>query len=463
MFLCYILHQAAFKPLGKVFYFIILFIYFCLYKICRRYNYSPPLFISNNILVMNNYQHPEEHTDVLVIGAGPSGTVAASILRNAGYRVKIVEKQLFPRFVIGESLLPRCMDNLEYAGLLEAVKEGGFQKKFGAKFVRNGEACDFDFSEQYTKGWNWTWQVPRAQFDHLLAKETEKKGVTLEYEAEVVAVSFGEDGSSATTVRRKNGSRYTIAAKFMIDASGYGRVLPRLLDLNKPSDFPLRASFFCHMQDNKRPEGIDGNRITIVIYTQDVWIWIIPFSSGITSVGVVGTPETINRYEGTPDEQYQQWLNEVPELKNRFAGSERQFEPRKITGYSASVKQLWGKGYVLTGNSTEFLDPVFSSGVTLATESGATAAKLAVRQLGGETIDWEQEYAAYMKHGVDVFRTFVTTWYDGSLPKIFFSHESNPEIKRQMCSVLAGYVWDMNNPVVRKHERAVKALAQILN
>ncbi|WP_224995964.1 NAD(P)/FAD-dependent oxidoreductase [Cesiribacter sp. SM1] len=412
---------------------------------------------------MNTTQLTGEHRDVLVIGAGPSGTVAASILKNAGYNVKIVEKQLFPRFVIGESLLPRCMDNLEYAGLLKAVEQGGFQQKFGAKFVKNGETCDFDFSEQYTKGWNWTWQVPRAQFDHLLAKETEKKGVPVAYEEEVVGVDFRNDGSSTTTVRKKDGTEYTINARFMIDASGYGRVLPRLLDLDKPSNFPVRASFFCHLQDNQRPQGIDGNRITIVIYSQDVWIWIIPFSSGITSVGVVGAPETINRFEGSPEEQYQQWLNDVPELKDRFAGSERQFEPRKITGYSASVKQLWGRGFVLTGNSTEFLDPVFSSGVTLATESGAVAARLAVRQLGGETVDWEKEYADYMKHGVDVFRTFVTTWYDGSLPRIFFSKESNPDIKRQMCSVLAGYVWDMNNPIVRKHERAVKALAQILS
>ncbi|MBW3546071.1 MAG: tryptophan 7-halogenase, partial [Bacteroidetes bacterium] len=309
---------------------------------------------------MNQTPLPDEQVDVLVIGAGPSGTVAASILKNEGFQTKIIEKQLFPRFVIGESLLPRCMDNLAAAGLLQAVEKGGFQQKFGAKFVRNGETCDFDFSEQFTKGWDWTWQVPRAEFDLLLARETEKKGVPIDFESEVVGVAFNEDGSSLTTVRRKDGTAYIVQARFMIDASGYGRVLPRLLDLDKPSNFPVRASFFCHLQDNDRPEGLDGNRITIVVYNQDVWIWIIPFSSGVTSVGVVGSPEIINRFEGTPEDQYQQWLQDVPELKERFAGSTRLFEPRKITGYSSSVKQLYGKGYVLTGNSTEFLDPVFS-------------------------------------------------------------------------------------------------------
>src|SRR6187402_3573336 len=102
-----------------------------------------------------------EQVDVLVIGAGPSGTVAASIIKKAGFSVKIVEKMKFPRFVIGESLLPRCMEALEEAGFLDAVKAKGFQEKFGAKFVKDGKVCDFSFADQYTKGYNSTWQVPR--------------------------------------------------------------------------------------------------------------------------------------------------------------------------------------------------------------------------------------------------------------------------------------------------------------
>ena len=106
-----------------------------------------------------------EKVDVLVIGAGPSGTVAASIINKAGFKVKIVEKMKFPRFVIGESLLPRCMEALEEAGFLDAVKDKGFQEKFGAKFVRDGKVCDYFFADQFTPGWNWTWQVPRGEFD----------------------------------------------------------------------------------------------------------------------------------------------------------------------------------------------------------------------------------------------------------------------------------------------------------
>ena len=228
--------------------------------------------------------------DVLVIGAGPAGSIAASIVNKAGYKVQIVEKEKFPRFVIGESLLPRVMDHLEEAGLLEAVKKAGFQEKFGAKFVRGDEICDFNFKDQFSKGWNWTWQVPRAQFDKILAETTAANGVTLEQETAVKDIKFtGTD--SVTTVVDKDGNERQIEAKFIIDASGYGRVIPRMFGLDKPSNFEPRKTHFVHFKDLKRPDGIDGNRITVVVHQPRTWIWIIPFSNGITSVGFVADPE----------------------------------------------------------------------------------------------------------------------------------------------------------------------------
>src|SRR3977135_1112416 len=109
-----------------------------------------------------------DQVDVLVIGAGPAGSVAASMIHQAGYSVRVVEREKFPRFVIGESLLPRCMEVLEEAGLLDAVKAKKFQEKFGAKFMKGDDVSDFNFREQFTNGWSWTWQVPRAEFDDAL-------------------------------------------------------------------------------------------------------------------------------------------------------------------------------------------------------------------------------------------------------------------------------------------------------
>jgi flavin-dependent dehydrogenase len=410
---------------------------------------------------MSDFKNQE--VDILVIGAGPSGTVSASILNKKGYKVKIVEKQLFPRFVIGESLLPRCMDNLDKAGFIEVINEAGFQKKFGAKFLDGvKETSDFDFSVQFTKGWTWTWQVQRAKFDQLLAQEVEKRGVEVEYESAVTAVKFADDGSSISTITRKDGSTYTIDAKFIVDGSGYGRVLPRLLELDKPSDFPARTSLFCHVKPKMVFDEKEKNQILIIVYTNAIWAWVIPFADGTSSIGVVGDIEGINRFEGSQEQRMRQWIQEVPSFKERFTDCELIFEPKTITGYASAVSKHFGNNFVLTGNSAEFIDPVFSSGVTFATESGALAAELIDKQLSGMPVDWQVEYTNYIQRGVDVFKTFVTSWYDGSLQKIFFSDQSNPVMREQICSILAGYVWDRDNPFVKKHKRAIQALAAVL-
>src|SRR6478752_4142293 len=207
-----------------------------------------------------------ENVDVLVIGAGPAGCIASSILNKEGFKVKIVEREKFPRFVIGESLLPRVMDHLEAAGLLDAVKAAGFQQKNGAKFVRGKEICDFNFSEQFTDGWTWTWQVPRAQFDKVLADQTAKNGVDVDFETAVTHIEFNGT-NSITTVKTKEGAEKKIAAKFIVDASGYGRVIPRMFNLDKPSNFESRKTHFTHFKDPKRPGAeVDGNRITVVVH-----------------------------------------------------------------------------------------------------------------------------------------------------------------------------------------------------
>ncbi|PIQ14470.1 MAG: pyridine nucleotide-disulfide oxidoreductase, partial [Flavobacteriales bacterium CG18_big_fil_WC_8_21_14_2_50_32_9] len=133
-----------------------------------------------------------------------------------------------------------------------------------------------------------------------------------------------------------------------------------------------------------------------------------------------------------------------------------------ILGYSIGVKQMYGNGYVLCGNSTEFLDPVFSSGVTLATYSGLLAAKLTYQQLSGKQVDWETDYENEVKKGVNVFRNYVQGWYNGDLQTIFFADEINPEIKKQICSVLAGYVWDTTNPFIKKHKTILPTLAKVV-
>jgi len=404
-----------------------------------------------------------EKFDVLVIGAGPSGTVAASVINQAGFKVKIVEKEKFPRFVIGESLLPKCMEPLEAAGFLPVLKEQGYQEKFGAKFTDpQKRIMDFNFSDQFTKGWSWTWQVPRAHFDNVLSTEVQRMGVEVEFETAVTGIQF-EGTNSTTTVVDKNGKEKKIEARFIVDGSGYGRVIPRLFNLDKPSDLPPRKTLFTHIRDTRRNNYVEPNRILIVDHQPGVWAWCIPFSNGITSCGFVSEPGFFEPFKGSPEKQLRDIIASNWSIAERFQDCEFLFEPRTLQAWSMSTNRFFGDGFVLTGNVTEFLDPVFSSGVTLATTSSHIASTLVVRQLQGEIVDWQKEYTDVMMQGVNTFRSYVMAWYDGSLQKIFFAEERNQEVIRQICSVLAGYVWDLENPYVKNHSTYLKRMVRLIN
>ncbi|MBX2951372.1 MAG: tryptophan 7-halogenase [Leadbetterella sp.] len=403
----------------------------------------------------------KEEVDVLVIGAGPSGCVASAYLFNHGAKVKVVEKSKFPRFVIGESFLPRSMEHYEEAGLLEALKARNFEIKAGARFIRGEQICNFDFSDKFGTGWDWTWQAPRADFDNTLAQEVIRKGVDLEFETEVLDVQF--DGTdSVTTVRNKEGETSEIKAKFIIDSSGYGRVLPRLLGLDRPSNVTNNSAIFTHVKDESRVGGEEGTIITFDILETQVWFWVIPFSNGNTSLGIVGPTSYINSLGDDTDAALREAIRRSDYYKDRYLDTEFIFKPHKIQDYSCKVSQICGPGYTLTGNSAEFLDPVFSSGVCFATESGLLSAKLFLKEQSGEKVDWQKEYSDYIRRGVSVFTTYVMEWYTGNLQTLFFHQPENPDVKRKICAVLAGYVWNQENPFVLKHDRVIRNMAYML-
>lgn len=402
--------------------------------------------------------------DVLVIGAGPSGIVSSTYLNNQDVDVLVVEKAKFPRPVIGESFIPRVMDHFDEVGLIPAIEEAGFEKKWGARFIDKEKVCVFDFSDKFGEGWNWTYQVPRADFDLVIANEAQKKGVNIEFESEVTAVKF-ENDNSLVTIKDKDGNAREITAKHIIDSSGFGRVLPKLLDLDAPASVSGNSSIFTHTKDINRPNGQEGTLITFDILETEVWLWVIPFSNGVTSIGVVGPTEYIENLssEGDAEEAIRKAISLSDFYRKRFEHNSFLFKPVFLKNYSCSVSKLYGKGFVLTGNSSSFLDPVFSSGVAFATESGILAAKLITRQLNGEHVDWEKEYAEYIEKGVEVFSTYVKEWYTGNLQKIFFHEPANLDVKRKICAVLAGYVWNEENPFVRKHHRVLSNMAYTID
>lgn len=386
------------------------------------------------------------------------------MLRQRGYDVVIVEKQRFPRFSIGESLLPQCMAFIEEAGMLPAIVEEGFQFKNGAAFARGERRTEFDFRDKFTPGWGTTYQVQRARFDEVLALEAQKQGADLRFEHEVLAADFSGD-KPRLQIGPVGGDAYTITCDFVLDASGYGRVLARLLDLEYPSNFPVRGALFTHITDHipLSSTAFDRQKIRISVHPehQDVWYWTIPFSNGRCSQGVVARADFLSQFEGDDTQRLRHLVAQEPGLAQLFTNAEWDTPARSIIGYSANVKSLHGKGYALLGNAGEFLDPVFSSGVTIALRSAHLAARCLERQLQGQSVDWDSDYAVPLKRGVDTFRVFVEGWYSGEFQDVIFHPKPAPEVKRMVSAILAGYAWDTGNPFVAQPKRRLSTLAQL--
>lgn len=402
-------------------------------------------------------------SEVLIIGAGPSGSLAATQLRRRGHDVLVLEKQLFPRFSIGESLLAQSLQLIDEAGLLEAVQTAGFQYKNGAAFAHNGKYTDYNFAQKFSPGPGSTFQVPRADFDHLLIQEAEKLGAEVRYQSEIVSADF----SAATPLlvsRDAAGNTEEHRPRFVLDASGFARTLPRLLQLETPSTQSLRTALYTQVWDRIPSGAFDRQKILVSIHPQhrDVWYWLIPFSNGKCSMGVVGTAEFMAARGGSNDERLWALQFEVPQLKELLKDATQVFPAGELRGYSANVSRMSGPGYALLGNAAEFLDPVR---VTIAMKSAQLASALVSRQLHGETVDWHGEFEEPLRYGVETFRAFVDTWYDGRLQDIFFHEKPDPKIKRMICSVLAGYAWDRNNPytgpnALRRLDTLARAIRQ---
>ena len=407
-----------------------------------------------------------EQRDIVIIGAGPSGSIASALLQRRGWDVLVLEAQQFPRFSVGESLLAHCLDFVAEAGMMAAVDAAGFQYKNGAAFIRGTDYGEFDFSDKFTPGRDSTFQVQRAAFDKLLADEAQKQGVEIRYEVRVASVDITSvsAGVPRPRVRAQDAGReYDVEARFVLDASGFGRTLPKLLQLETPSTFPVRNAVFTHVADHAPAGSFDRNKIQVVIHPRhrEVWYWLIPFANGRCSLGCVARGEFFDAYPTDLDRRLRQVVAEEPFLARVLADADWDTPVRGLSGYAANVNSMHGPGFALLGNAAEFLDPVFSSGITIAMRSASMAADVLDRQLRGAAVDWQSQFEVPLRKGVDTFRAYVRAWYDGRFQDIMFSKTQPPEIRRMICSILAGYAWDQANPFVAEPERRLDMVAKL--
>jgi flavin-dependent dehydrogenase len=305
--------------------------------------------------------------------------------------------------------------------------------------------------------------VQREKLDQILALGAARMGAKVLFGQTVTAIR-PDPAAPSLTVRDEAGLEREVTARFILDASGFGRVAARLLDLETPTNIPMRMSIFTHVVDNI-PHGLhDRNKIIITVNGKntEIWYWFIPLADGLTSIGVVGRPEHLAPYGETREAQLAALVAESGLMARLLVNATPAREVGEIAGYACKVSRLYGDGYALLGNAGEFLDPVFSSGVTIALKSASLAADLVRRQLGGEKPDWEREFSMPLGRGVETFRTYVNGWYDGTLQKVIFGSPADPgKVKASITSVLAGYAWDDENPFVRQPEKYLGMLAEL--
>lgn len=395
--------------------------------------------------------------DAIVVGAGPAGSCAAAYLANQGLDILVIEKQKFPRFVIGESLLPQCMVALEKAGLLPAVQKAGFQVKDGALFEMGDSTSTIYFEKKFSEGPYSTFQVIRSDFDHVLIKEAERFGAEVRFETELRAIRF-LDECELDIFDEKTQSSDMVRGKFVFDASGYGKTLPRLLNLSKPADFPVRNASFTHVRNDLRDETVDDNKILIAIHPEirDVWYWLIPFTNNIASAGVIYPPHLAETF-ATPNDAWDTLMAQSPNMSRRLVHAEKVREVNCISGYAWSTDKQYGDRYCLMGNTAGFLDPVFSSGVTIALMSAIKACEVFVASLNGESANWE-EYEEYVNRGLNVFSAYVNAWYDQSFQDVLFYNHPEERTVSLITSVLAGYAWDEKNLYTVEAAKRLKIL-----
>lgn len=399
--------------------------------------------------------------DIIIIGAGPAGASCAALLNNKGFSVCVLERANFPRFTLGESFLPQNMVYFEEAGLSDVFNESTFQMKDGAEFLCGDKRKTIDFKEKTSLGPQTTFQVKRDLFDSLVTDKIQKQGVTVLFEFEVLEVEFTQE-DYPVLVRCKDLKTDNIIhlhSKFIVDASGLAKVLPKKLGLETEYEEHGRVTYFEHIKSNS-PCEFDNNKILITVDKENRknWFWTIPFGNNTYSLGLT-TNET--GLESSPEKVIQSFIDRNPHFKKALGTFEVISPGKKISGFSGKTPTKFGEHFVLIGNSGEFLDPIFSSGATVALKSASLAASLIEKKLAGEKVDWQEQYQEPLDIGLKTFSSFVNAWYDEDLQNVIFSDKVDTKLRGFIISILAGYAWDTSNPYTKNSTRRLKALSEI--